>query len=465
MTTNIRGLSVWLKRINEQEMPALAGVIKELTELTSRDDAQIGKITETILKDAAITAQVLRIANSVQFNPQGHSITTVSRAVIAIGFAQIKSICMTISLVDRLLANRQGDRLLESLANSIHAAVQAKYIATNLPSSEREEVFIAALLFHLAELAFLGMGGEQAAEYEQRLQSEDIAPDLLANEIMGCRFTTLTKELVKEWHIGRLLLAALDNKQPTFAVHAVVLADAVAQTMKLGMDSPQMRELISKIAKLTGKKADIVRQDLLDNANEAATVAATYGANQVCQFLPLNHECNDEVPLPGGDYHIKALAQLTDMALQGVSINSFLQAVVKTLHKSVVLPRVCIAVMDQSSKMIEARYVIGHAKWLSEFKFTVNEAGSDAFSHSLFKNEVVQVNQNSTVAFKNTIRPLEPSLNALIAPIQIGHRKMGIIYADQALHPISEAQFELFKLFAKQSVLMLHMVLSQHSSK
>ena len=56
------------------------------------------------------------------------------------------------------------EQLLELLARSFHAAVQARNIAGYVLSRHEEEVFIAALLYNVGELAFWGCGGEQVEE-------------------------------------------------------------------------------------------------------------------------------------------------------------------------------------------------------------------------------------------------------------------------------------------------------------
>ena len=58
-----------------------------------------------------------------------------------------------------LIARAPREQLLELLARSFHAAVQARNISGYVLSRHEEEVFIAALLYNVGELAFWGCGG------------------------------------------------------------------------------------------------------------------------------------------------------------------------------------------------------------------------------------------------------------------------------------------------------------------
>jgi HD-like signal output (HDOD) protein len=472
MADHTKGLNAWLGLINEQEMPALAGVIKELTDKANDENCQVGDIADTILKDATVTAQVLKVANSVQFNPQGHSISTISKAIIAIGLAQIKSICMTVSLIDKLLTKNSGERLLENIAKSIHAAVQAKYLARNLAINVQEEVFIAALLFHLGEMAFLGLGGMAVLEFERKIASENMSADQLAYELIECRFSTLTKELVKEWHIGPLLLSALGNKDREFSAQAVVFGEAISQTIHFGIHSKEMNTLIKKIHHFNGEDISKIRKYIIDNAEEAASVAVTYGASQVCHLMPQELQYDQyEAVMPSADYQMNYLQELTNLALENNNINSYFQFLCKAILNSCALSRVCIALIEPQSKTLEARYVFGYPAWLNEFKLCLADHPSGAFCHVLNSNEIQHCQLSMPTTWKNSLLPLftsntEPSIKfgeALIAPLQIGQRKMGVIYADQQGKDISNEQFKGFELFSKQALMMLQVILSRQS--
>ena len=212
MEKQTKGLAAWIKRINEMELPAMAGVVRELNQITEDQQSHAGQLAECILKDAAITSQVLRVANSVQYNPTAIKITTISRAAVLIGYVEIKTICLSVSVIDSLLGKQPRAHLQQLLAKGFHAAVQAKNLAIHLGSEQREQVFIAALLLHIGEMAFYGVGAEVVDQFEKAILEADSQHEACM-DVLGVGFNTISKALAKEWHMGELLTRCLNHRQ------------------------------------------------------------------------------------------------------------------------------------------------------------------------------------------------------------------------------------------------------------
>lgn len=158
------GLQSWIDRLNEAELPALASVVQDLHRMAQQDKSSVQQLADVLLRDASLTSKVLKVANSVYYNPTQEAIRTISRAIVLIGFENVRLIGLSVSLIDSLLAQGPREQLPELLARSFHAAVQARNIAGYLLARSQEEVFIATLLHNPGELAFWGCGGAQADE-------------------------------------------------------------------------------------------------------------------------------------------------------------------------------------------------------------------------------------------------------------------------------------------------------------
>src|SRR5690606_10877007 len=139
VTDRCIGLEAWIERISQAELPALAAVVQDLNHLASGSNASVQQLAEVLLRDAALTSKVLRVANSAYFNPQQDSIKTISRAIILIGFDNVRQIALSVSLIDSLLGRQPREQLLELLARSFHAAVQARNICGYVQPRYQEE--------------------------------------------------------------------------------------------------------------------------------------------------------------------------------------------------------------------------------------------------------------------------------------------------------------------------------------
>ncbi|WP_156497575.1 HDOD domain-containing protein, partial [Oleiphilus sp. HI0043] len=95
----MKGLHGWMRTLEKSEAAVLSTLIKELDQVTASDESSGAQLAEVILKDVSLTANIIRVANAVTFNPSNIAVTTVSRAVINIGFKNIRSICLSIKVL------------------------------------------------------------------------------------------------------------------------------------------------------------------------------------------------------------------------------------------------------------------------------------------------------------------------------------------------------------------------------
>src|SRR3990167_3366985 len=109
------GLQSWIDRLNEAELPALAAVVQDLHRLAQAEKSSVQQLADVLLRDASLTSKVLRVGNSVYYNPAQEPIRTISRAIVLIGFDNVRQIGLSVSLIDGLLARSSRDQLAELL--------------------------------------------------------------------------------------------------------------------------------------------------------------------------------------------------------------------------------------------------------------------------------------------------------------------------------------------------------------
>ena len=63
------GLQAWLERLNDSDLPALAAVVVDLQRMAENDSASVQQLADVLLRDASLTSKVLRVANSIYYNP------------------------------------------------------------------------------------------------------------------------------------------------------------------------------------------------------------------------------------------------------------------------------------------------------------------------------------------------------------------------------------------------------------
>jgi HD-like signal output (HDOD) protein len=94
-------------------MPVLAETVQQLCQTSDNDDASNGDLVSVVLRDPAMTSGVLKIANSAYYNSGRAEITTLCRAIVLLGFRAIRSIGLSLTVINNLLRGPNRDVLLD----------------------------------------------------------------------------------------------------------------------------------------------------------------------------------------------------------------------------------------------------------------------------------------------------------------------------------------------------------------
>ena len=474
------GLPAWLERLNDSDLPALAAVVVDLQRVAENDSASVQQLADVLLRDASLTAKVLRVANSVYYNPAQEDIRTITRAIVLIGFENIRLISLSVSLIDGLLSRAPRYQLPELLARSFHAAVQARNIAGFLLSKNQEEVFIAALLQHMGELAFWGCGAEKADELGDLLAEPGTDIATAVQQVLGTSFNQLTQGLIKSWNLGALAAVAHEHgtlKSP--AALAVHLGVRISEVALDGWDSPQMDDLVQQFAVLTGISPADAMQQVLASAEETVKVAATFGASKLCQLIPNTDPEQIRIQREQRKARLlqanllimqQALQDLALMISARADVGQILDTLLKGLHQGAGLERVMLAVLADGQSRFKAKRAVGEGtqSWLSDFQLPIGPgAEPHIFSYVLRNKEVLWMGVPATYSLNDLIcAPMRQSLGAgmfFIAPLLAGQREIGVLYADCRLsgRALKNEQFVAFKRFTELTVRCLE-ALSAH---
>ena len=468
MVTACHGLQSWIDRFNQAELPALAAVVQDLHRLTLGHTSSVQQLADVLLRDAALTSKVLRIGNSVYYNPSQEPIRTISRAIVLIGFDNVRQIGLSVSLIDGLLARSSREQLAELLAQSFHAAVQARNIAGYVLSRSDEEVFIAALLHNVGELAFWGCAGETADELASALAQPGVNADDVVMDLLGTSFRQMSLALVKSWSLGDTVSLALQaSSQHDPAVKAVMLGAKISQAALEGWDSATMESLVGQLASFIGVTPQEAMQQVLASAEETVKMAATFGASQLCKLIPntdpeqirLQQEQRKARLLqPNLLILQQALQDLGLMVSKRADLGLVLDTLFKGLHQGAGLERIMLVVLADGQSCFRCKRVIGEgtAGWAHDFILPVEQtAQPHIFSYALRNKEALWMGVPASYNLNELVtQPIRQRLGQgmfFIAPLLAGTREIGLLYADNRVsgRALKHEQFVAFQRFTQ----------------
>lgn len=462
--SELRGLDPWMKTLYEQELPTLNTVVREICALSENEKARAEDLTRIILRDADLTSKVLKIANSIHYNPSFSPIKTVSRGIVQLGFENLKNITLATTLIDNFLKGKPRDLMIKTLARSFHAAVQAKAMVPHLSGEKKEQVFIGALLYNLGELALIATGRKQVEDYVQARNDSPEHERELAQEFLGVDVHQLTRQLLKDWSLGELLVdGSEDSGQGSEAVRAIQLGNEISKHIHKGMRDPQMQRLCEKTADLCKLKSEEARKQLLMVADEASVIAKTYGVSELISALPDPNVIEEEEKplLAKPDFYFQhQLNYIHQLMASGEDISKITQVSINALHNGADIPRLAIALIDYKTKNLDIRYVAGRGThiWRQQIHIGLEALHKGELLHDfLLRQKPVWYQPEGTKQNLGVLQAFNAAGDIFLAPLILKKKLVALMYGDAVNETFTPRQFEEFQLIANQLNLMMRL--------
>ena len=472
-------LDNWIHRISENELPIFKYTVSAINNVVSDDDSSTSDLSHIILRDANLTARVLRVANSATYNATGSTISTISRAIVYIGFNLVRDISMSLAIIDALLTGKAKEHVMKLMASSFHAAVQARDYAERRGDSSAEEVFIAALLSNLGEMIFWCVAGEDGDRIIELMEQQDFSPEMAQKEVLGFTFDELTVGLTRDWHISDLLHSAINNpKMKNPRIQDIVLSQELSEASLAGWEGTNTKSVAKKIAAHVNVNEAEANKILRDNAEKAAEIAQLYGAGSIVKYLPLaektdlHGEQNEdefiaEAPEPNPLLQLDILRDLSGAIESKPNFNLVLEIILEGIYRGVGLDRTLFALLTPDKKDIKAKYALGKDNEVFMGRFQFSLRNENIFTDLLKNGTAVWVKDSQSKDFLHPIaediRLILASKAFYLAPILVNGKAIGLVYADRqpSGRELDISSFEGFKHFIQQANQALNFISQQ----
>ena len=469
-------LRIWVQHLSEREMPAFANTARLIAGEAARGESTASELARVILQDTSMTTRLLRIANSIYFNPSRNPINTVSRAIVVLGFDAVRNLCLSIAIIDTLIEGQNKARVLEQMAQSFHAAVQARALAERHRDRSPEEIFIAALLYHLGSMAFWcfgeGIDARAAAQLQRVAQSGELT-DTAEREALGFTLRELTQALNREWHLSTVLETALEDgygEDPR--VSNVNLGHDIAVAARQGWQSAEVVALLERAAESLYLPREQVTKLIREKARDAAHTMANLGAPSAGGLIPLpDSMAAPAAPAPPEDashrqflepdreLQLDILRELTQLLSDDQPKTSLLlEMALEGVYRGVGMDRALVALLNPERTIVRAKYTLGwdRQQQAQLFHFRLATPPRSLIDYVVERNTTLWVTQPPDPALVSLMTPDLEQLTGdtpfFILPIELHGRVIGLLYADRrpSRRPLDRESFNGFQLFGQQ---------------
>jgi putative nucleotidyltransferase with HDIG domain len=230
------------------DLPAMPSSITQVISACDDHDMTVGQLSQVILGDQSLTANILKLANSA-FYGHARRVTTVTEAVVLLGFSAIKSLAIS-SHTSRLLSGAlpgYGLQAGELWRHSISVAFTARRLAVEVQLAPVEEAFVAGLLHDIGK-SILSAHLEHAFDEVTRVAQERRLPfHEVERELLGFDHAELGAHVAAAWSFPAELEEAIRHHhspaeatlKPRLA-HCIHLADAACMMLGVGLGTDGM---------------------------------------------------------------------------------------------------------------------------------------------------------------------------------------------------------------------------------
>ncbi len=270
----------------DQDLPTLPSILAEVSRLTSSDDSSAADLVRVVVQDQALTARVLRAANSAYYGLRD-KISTLDRAVVVLGFDMIRSLALGASVV-QVLSSFPSCPEIDLPAFWLHAAAVAVFTEDQRAAVEVSpgEAFTAGLLHDIGKIIMLVYFEDDFRNVVRRARKDglDFHEAELAEIGLGHDF--VAGQMLRRWGLPSGLAEAVRlHHQPMEALSStplaarVHLADFAARALKIGFSGAEtVKPLSPDFMAALGLKKDNLRQRLEDMAKAVPKVLSLAAA-------------------------------------------------------------------------------------------------------------------------------------------------------------------------------------------
>ena len=510
-------LDFLLRRMrHKSDFPALSESVSAINKIANSETESINKLSSSILKDFALTNKILRLVNSAYFRPAGGgSISTVSRAVIVLGFEAVRNIAITVLLFEHLQNKNNANQLKEDFLRANLAGILAKDISAAAQMRDLEQTFICSLFHSLGRLLSQYYFPEESDEIRRIVAQKNCQEDNAALQVLGISFEELGIAIARQWGFPTVIVGSM-RRLPTGSVKkpgtpeerlrvlsgfSNELCDVIAQATPEARDK-ELKKAMARFSAAISLDQNALQQTVQRSVEEVAEFAriihlnlqqttfgkqmrqfahgssgvAEEGASAVDDMLS-GTLLRDDGPLgaeAGGgeaeDGKVDAQAVLTagiqdisNTLVDGFKLNDILRIILETMYRAMGFKRVVLCIRDAKANCMQGRFGFGpEASELAKaFRFPLTFT-PDIFHAATSKGVDILISDINDPKIAERVpawyRKASPAQSFVIFPLNIKGSPVALIYADRD-EPggisIPEKELSLLRTLRNQAVLAI----------
>ncbi|MSQ58156.1 MAG: GAF domain-containing protein [Betaproteobacteria bacterium] len=465
------------------DFPALSSTISAVSKAAASEMEGISALAGNILKDFSFTQKLLKLVNTAHFGRFGGTVSTISRAIMVMGFDQIRTLAVTLLLFEHLQNNAQADDLKDEVLSAYFSALIARDLVSKAGVRNSEDAFICAMFSRLGKLLVTFYLYDERLAIERAI-SAGASEESASIQVLGISYSEAGMGVASSWGFPDKLVASMrplpesEIRKPAGDTSRLcVLSELSSSLTQLIRDVPlsKRQESVKAMVARFGKGLGITEQHLdgavlntvneiardagilnfrtdksalFDKARKWSVKAKTKSGNDSEAGLPMEAVLLDgskttSAPAAGAASGAARQAILSagfqdiSNALVGdFNLNDVLRIILETMYRGLGFTRTILCALDPKSDSLKARFGFGQdVDQIIRAGFSISlSPARDVFHAAISKGADIYIDDVQSERIRDHIpgwyQQLIPAKSFALFPVMIAKKPVGLFYGD-----------------------------------
>ncbi|PIE17991.1 MAG: hypothetical protein CSA65_06810 [Proteobacteria bacterium] len=199
------------------DFPAIAKSIQEIQRNASVTGiASARTLAKSIQKDYALSTKLLRVVNSAYYERSGGRISSVARAVVMLGFEQVRDTAIGLTVFPKVQGPKK-QLVVDSAVNALMSGVLAAKFASSQNTHRGEDAFACGLFRTLGRQLVLYYLPTHHDRIIAAAERNRVSEELAARRELGLTYDDLGMAIAKRWRLADVIQDSMRPYDPESA--------------------------------------------------------------------------------------------------------------------------------------------------------------------------------------------------------------------------------------------------------
>lgn len=441
-------------------LPAISHQIQELMVISSNEKTSLSQFANVILKNVSLTAQLLRLVNTVYFSYQRTPIYSISHAIVILGWDTIRDTAASLMLLADF--GKKSETVRDLLLLSVLTANSAMEVATRCKYPRKEEAYVCGMFSVLGELLVATYMPDEYPEILKIMTSSDDEQSTTSHRVIDFTFDQLGRAMLRHWGmpdrlaVGTQRLGSVTRQPQTeeqwLSLIATFSRELTKEVYRSGSgkeNTPRLKSLLSMYGNLLDVTENNVNEVLARSyaQTEKAFSSARISLSKIRSVPAINiastemetQKDDEDVAEESGRVDKDSLRRFTtevESVLHSderLDVNDIVAMIMEAILRGAGFDRVLFCLTNRDRTQLHARLAVGQrAEELKQkFIFPVSFLEGPVGPAMLRKRDIFVQEISASHYSRSKFASIVGAQSLMMLPVEVNHRVIGCLYADR----------------------------------